>query len=1548
MAKAATKKRRLKRTIRKTLGTLFLVSAIVVAAIPVDGLQAAGSRDVSQRTDVTKVTVTSQIPAVPTGKITDQKIGSYTVYGDYNGIYRYVVTHDSSTEEVAIVVGYNDEVGGSTLTIPDTLDAYLPAGANENWCAVNKKGNLLFYQIEQPKRDENNEIITQEVTGGDGIPTRVPVMEKVYLPCYYADAGTWKALEETDTLYYYDGVTAAWRGDDLSAKTPVPASLPDDQRLKNIKLRYIGNQHIKNNTDGTSEIVENSQAAGGVFSSAKNCSTLILGKELTKIGNYAFYGNGNINSLSFNDYMNEIGNYAFADCFSISSISMPDNAAVSEIGDHAFYNCSGLTSFNAPKLIARIGDSAFEACTSLTGINLCGTSNASSLQAIGNYAFAGCTSLRELIFPPTYAESNIPLSVIENCHSLQHVYAQHQGVNFVEDRGKSGTGYYNFKDFRDELEEYGNQTFYFEGVGTNALYTTAVDNYFAYKFSGEETFVKKVPDEQSAYTEETGSYEKNAVFTVKRTTGDSGSIGNGQITQVAIDPGMENLQIPGHVGPLNIVEIGASGFADNCDLKSVVIPETILTIGDNAFRGAHNLVSVVFENAGGIQSIGANAFKTQEYKKSGHSANCSTHTVPDVGFAVLTFTGDIDADYAPFQYAMNEANTFTNGTQEPTLIKYFSGWPTNLTVVRDTAAHKNTLTNYPTIKELVEGTEFTESNYPYMTLNEEYEDAAKSAFSKYLGIEGGEITGYEQQIIDNTLHVVLPSGIEAIAENLFVDKETAELGYLDTYLNKDADTLVTNTGKPVGKEFTTHLQELPSDSFDGCLTLETININGSTAIGDEAFKDCKNLYQVWIDPVLTTMGKTPFVGCDKLGRNETDTVHFQDNPNFACETPLIYGKAADGSLTRVLEYLNGTDNVSLSAEELASVTEVAPWAFSNTKIETADFTSSRIDSLPEGAFAETSQLYRVDLPYGTRTVGRSAFKNSAIRQISMPITMETIGDYAFDGVDHLILYSPEDCYAYRYANDTANPNIEWAYAERMVYYTVEFYYTDENNEAHLVHSEYPVKTGETVDVAKLLEKGAFEEVPAEINGKVFTNEWSPKSNYVQVNSSGSETVLRVYAVYEVPTTEKHWVSFYTQDNKLIAEYEIAEGSTIAPPAAPAIEGYTFSGWECTQPLGKYSVSDMASIKEDTIFRALYSKNDSTGGDSGNGSGSGGTVSGNNPGDPNNPNNPNNPNGNGSGSGGTGSGNNPGDTNNPNNSGSGPAAGDYYTLTVRNGSGSGSYLKGAQAIIVANDPASGMVFDKWTIEPSDAAIASTAVSATVVTMPESNVTVTANYKKGSGSSVHTGTGNTATGNSSRYLQTGSVRRGSTVVIDKNGLSNTGVVSATVNGSSDNFVIKVTESSAASEAAVKALMAEYGDLNGIEYFPMDISLYDSTGTNKITDTSGLSVTITLPLPDSLINYAGNNQVAGVVNDRLDKLSARFTTISGVSCITFTATHFSPYVIYVDTGHLTSGTADNTPKTGDGIHPKWFLSIGLACVSMVLFMKRDKKTATRRRMA
>jgi hypothetical protein len=71
------------------------------------------------------------------------------------------------------------------------------------------------------------------------------------------------------------------------------------------------------------------------------------------------------------------------------------------------------------------------------------------------------------------------------------------------------------------------------------------------------------------------------------------------------------------------------------------------------------------------------------------------------------------------------------------------------------------------------------------------------------------------------------------------------------------------------------------------------------------------------------------------------------------------------------------------------------------------------------------------------------------------------------------------------------------------------------------------------------------------------------------------------------------------------------------------------------------------------------------------------------------------------------------------------AADYataYTLTVVNGSGSGSYFPWAVVNILANVPAAGQSFTDW----AGATVADANSTSTSLTMPAANVTVTANY------------------------------------------------------------------------------------------------------------------------------------------------------------------------------------------------------------------------------
>ncbi len=415
------------------------------------------------------------------------------------------------------------------------------------------------------------------------------------------------------------------------------------------------------------------------------------------------------------------------------------------------------------------------------------------------------------------------------------------------------------------------------------------------------------------------------------------------------------------------------------------------------------------------------------------------------------------------------------------------------------------------------------------------------------------------------------------------------------------------------------------------------------------------------------------------------------------------------------------------------------------------------------------------------------------------------------------------------------------------------------------------------------------------DGYTFTG-WSG----VLTNITADTITFAQYSPNSGTVEEEGWtVTYYSFDgSSIVYTTKVKNGQAAPNIMGPARQGYTFKGWS----------GNLSSITADTITIAQYDQN-----------------SGNNSGD--------------------GQGGSQSDT-----------KAKYYTLTVVGGSGSGSYIQGSNVVIVADNPPAGKQFGSWTISPTNAAIASKVLSATVITMPAESVTVTANFVAASNTATNNGTngrgsGTTNNGNINYWPGTGNVPRssGTTVVIDKSGLSNTGVVSATVNGSTDNFTIKVTESATASKAVLDALVKQYGSLDNIVYFPFDISLYDAAGTTQIHDTSGLTITITIPIPDSMVPYAANNKVACITNGELDGLNARFTTINGVPCVTFTCSHFSPYVIYVNTVTMTAGSngnggyggnLDNTPKTADPIHPKWFISIALFAISIVLFLLKDKR--------
>ena len=1620
--------RRLKKTVRKTLGTLFLISAIVVAAIPTEGLRAeedavaqAAHSHVDTHTGAEyKVSIRrnaaekqsdllagSGIPTMDT--LIPELPADTTIYttGTSNtdgSNYQFAYIQDGN-DWSAIILGYNknNTLPNNALTIPNTVDAYIQPtgnlGSGNGYVAANRLGKPLYYEATTTHTREVDDT-SKPILDDLGQVVKDPVTDKIlyekktetYLtgemkPCYATD-NTWKSMDPLTKFFYYeDGKTANTVWGAINEADNQPATYEnyanaldtDHQWITNGKVRYIGNQYLDSTHNDDSNTyswsiggyITQDNASKGIFAQAGNIGTLIIGKDLIGIGNYAFYECTGLNSISFGNGIKVIGNYSFAGCGSLRDVAIPDLCSLGQIGDHAFYSCTNLTKFTLPINVSYVGDYAFAECRFLSDFVMCNYGDAndrSNLTELGWNVFENCETLSSLTFPANYNEA-VDISLVKGCKNLRYITARSKKMTFTE---KINGEVYCFDCFKEMLSgDPVNGTFYFEGRDDSTLHTFTRDNCFAFSYID--------------YNSDTTQYEKKDKYelTVQdpKVVGEEGRStyvvnSNNELISSTIGTGVEQLDIPDPIGPYHIYRIGANRFANNCNLKMVSLPASVVSIGDNAFKGCHNLATVIFNNSS--VEIGTDAFKTQDYTGASHRGSCKgiENESDNSPSKKLTFVGEISTSSTPYLYAMSEDGRYNNGSQLKTYVRYCSGWPTNLVVQYNEEKGVSELIDFPAFSQLSDYTDKTD--YPYLT--DSQREAAKTALDKYTNNQN--LTEDQQHFIDSALNVVIPEGIQAIRDGLFVAKEDADVASLKedkTVTIYGLDAIEVNDFRSAdGTKAAAHLKginilgntaSIAANAFEGCEKLETVNITGNmSSIGDYVFKNCPALNDVTLSGTINSLGLIPFTGCDKLSN-----VSFLGNDYFSCDNSIIYGMSG-GAKARIIECLEGRTSKYVKPSELAGVTSIAPRAFQGCDaLREIDLTESEITTVPEYAFADTTEMRTIKLPTTCTTIEDYAFQKSGMERLEASQYLNLIGQHAFDELlkanpdpKDVVICSPENSYLYNYAQlkgftvDTT-PLVE--------YFTVNFRDWNEKlgSYALVPDAEQRVKGGEA----------ATPPTPAGKSGEVFQY-WDPDPSEI----TADVTITAMYSK-EDPDANKLTVTFQDWDGTVIKKIKVSSGGSIADADLPNTsnlvrDGYIFIGWD--RPLTNITESfttmaqykalseddivvryinsvtkevfyqttikkgtvapsiqtptvsgytfkewlpDIATaITENTDFYAVYEAS---------GSNNGGTAS-------------------------PGTSTSPGASTSPGGNNNNGTTAKMYTLTVKNGSGSGSYVAGSQPIIVANDPAKNQQFSSWSIDPANTKIASKVLSATVITMPEANVTVTANYtaKSGSGNKTNTstGSGNSTNSNSNRRpssTTTGTVSGGrTTVVIDKNGLSNTGVVSATVNGSSDNFVIKITESAAASEEVVKALMAEYGsDISAIKYFPMDISLYDSTGNTKITDTTGLSISITLPLPDSLITYAGNNKVAGVVNSKLDKLSPKFSTISGVSCVTFTAEHFSPYVIYVDTNNLTAGTiADSTPKTGDGIHPKWFLSMGLACISVVLFMKKDKKTLRKAR--
>ncbi len=425
------------------------------------------------------------------------------------------------------------------------------------------------------------------------------------------------------------------------------------------------------------------------FQNSPNITSVVIGRNVQKVGKYAFSGCPALESVTFaesGDVTKVIDESAFADCPSLESVTLGN--AVTRIEKCAFA-ATALTQIVFPEGLERIGDYAFSPyakgeygtykesslenatfgseityigvgafyCTALTKLIIPG----SNLSSIGTKAFYNCDDLKSVSISGKNAGIND--SAFSSCDNLESVslhgvkYLADKGVfnycrklqTFTADNDLESIGEYTFQN--DELLYSVNM-----GTGVNYIGKYAFDSCSALtsiELSDKLHSISDYTFNKCTYLESISLGSKLSSIS-KYAFSDANNLRN-----ITISDENEYLKSVDNVVyskdgktlvlfskartgeftvPDGVETIGTYAFW-NCRISKVNLPATVNTVSEYAFQGNTNLSSVCFEEGEEVdRTIGRYAF-----------ADCSRLWSIDFGGSLKSIE-----NYAFYQTMLNE------------------------------------------------------------------------------------------------------------------------------------------------------------------------------------------------------------------------------------------------------------------------------------------------------------------------------------------------------------------------------------------------------------------------------------------------------------------------------------------------------------------------------------------------------------------------------------------------------------------------------------------------------------------------------------------------------------------------------------------------------------------------------------------------------------------------------------------------------------------------------------------------------------------------------
>ena len=151
---------------------------------------------------------------------------------------------------------------------------------------------------------------------------------------------------------------------------------------------YDSNVVIPNTINGKKVVAVGERA----FVGYSELESITIPDGVVSIGNEAFYKCNGLKKIILPNSLKSIGDNVFNECCTLSEITIPES--VTNIGESAFSGCKLLYSIIIPKGVTNIKNGTFKYCSNLTDITI-----PNGLTRVGESAFEGCYKLIKIDFP---------------------------------------------------------------------------------------------------------------------------------------------------------------------------------------------------------------------------------------------------------------------------------------------------------------------------------------------------------------------------------------------------------------------------------------------------------------------------------------------------------------------------------------------------------------------------------------------------------------------------------------------------------------------------------------------------------------------------------------------------------------------------------------------------------------------------------------------------------------------------------------------------------------------------------------------------------------------------------------------------------------------------------------------------------------------------------------------------------------------------------------------------------------------------------------------